>query len=49
MKIGLTDDEKICREILLDVLTTGAPQRGGTCLDWLVSMDILRPPERDDK
>jgi hypothetical protein len=50
MKQGsLTDDEKACRKILIEIKNNGYPLSGGMCLDWLVNMDILRPPETGRK
>lgn len=47
---GLTNDELICRKILLEVRSKGYPTTDiPHCLDWLCSLDILQPPDQDNK
>ncbi len=42
----LTDDETTCKQILLEIQEHGYPLSGSPrCLDWMVDLDILQPPE----
>jgi hypothetical protein len=46
----LTDDEKICKQLIEEIIEFGYPMSDyQRCLDWMVQMDILVPPDSEPK